>query len=438
MGILFYNSKQANAIATFIVLTFIFISGITLFVMYQVLVMESQQDLQERQNQLIQASQTKFSVENASYDDSAEQVTFTLSNTGDVDIDTNKLSYFVDDVFGTNVSLNLLDNISKNTQLIKPTSKVEVIFDIVIPQDSSSSTLKVVHDFGIREFTIVELPYFIGEAGSFTVENNENVIISFSRTFYSQPPALFMTPKSDNDGTNSPYAPIIHSINTTHANVSLCQDNGAPTCDTTYLPEEVTYMAFDVDRTNNLSWAEVGFVNAPSDGSTTGFSFTDTFTNTPYVFGQPQTYNIGGVVSNGIGAHSWFPTITTTGADIVGCDHPGTGNACAGTATEEFAYLAIDPINQDLSTLETGSEDIDSSLWTPISFVQSYSNPQILVMQNSETGAEDPQYSWARDVVSTGGEIRYCEAEGGGVCDVHNTEIVRWLSIEDGPIKVIQ
>ena len=437
MVLLNCNSKKANAIATFIVLTIIFISGISLFVMYQVLVIESQQDLQERQQELITATQTNFKIENASYDDSFNQVTFTLTNTGNADLDTRKLTFFVDDDFGTNPILTLLDSISKNTQLLQPNSKMRVTFDITIAQEAEP-TLKTVHDLGLRAFAQVTLPYYIGEAGSFSVQNNQNIIINFTRTTYTQPPALFMTTKTDNAGVEVPFAPIIHSINTTHANVSLCRDNGAATCDLTYGLEEVTYMAFDVDRTNNLSWAEIGFVDAPTNGATTSFSFTNSFSNTPYIFGQPQTYNIGGVVSNGIGAHSWFPSITTTGADIVGCDHPGIANDCAGTATEQFAYLAIDPVNIDMETAEMGSVNIADSLFTPISFTQPYTNPQILVMQNSEGGIQDPAYPWARLVSSTGAEVRYCEADTAGVCDGHATEVVRWLSIEDGPIEVIQ
>ncbi|MFP4402692.1 MAG: hypothetical protein ACLFPL_05700, partial [Candidatus Nanoarchaeia archaeon] len=276
----------------------------------------------------------------------------------------------------------------------------------------------------------------IGEAGSFSVSNNDNVIINFTQS-YSQPPALFMTPKTDNAGIEAPFAPIIHSINTTHANVSLCQDNGATTCETTYGLEEVSYMAFDVNKTNNLSWIEVGFINASTDGSTTTISFTKTFSNTPYMFGQPQTYNIGSVVTNGIGAHSWFDAVSSTSAGLIGCDHPETEDSCTGTATEEYAYLAIDPTLQDLETAEVGTQSISSSNFEPITFTSSYTTPQLLVMQNSDNGGQDPQYPWARNVLSTGADIRYCEADAGGVCDGHAAETVRWLSIEDGSISVL-
>lgn len=432
-----FNSKHASAgiIAAFLILTFVFISGVSSIVIYQSNVAQAHQDITEQQNQLIREIQTNFNITQTSYNESGQIVTAIIENVGEFAIETNKLSYFINDTYLTNITPRAVNDNSKQVRLLQPNEQMQISFSFFIPQDTQIP-LEIIHDTDIRDIEIIALPYFIGEVGSFTTQNNQNIIINFTQNSYSQPPAIFMTPKTENSGGEDPFAPIIHSINTTHANVSLCQDSGLSTCDTTYLTEEVSYLAFDINRTNDYSWIEVGFVNAPTDGSTTSITFSETFTNIPYMFAQPQTYNINGVVSNGIGAHAWFASATTTGAGIIGCDHPGTGNSCSGTATENFAYLAIDIQEQDLSSVELGTEDIAASAWTPISFTQSYTNPQILVMQNSDNGGEDPQYPWARLVSSTDAQIRYCEADAGGVCNAHTDETVRWLSIEDGLIEV--
>ena len=52
-----------------------------------------------------------------------------------------------------------------------------------------------------------------------------------------------------------------------------------------------------------------------------------------------------------------------------------------------------------------------------------------MVSQNDDDGAQDPQYPWARNVLSTSADIRYCEADGTDDCDTHNSEIMRWLTL---------
>lgn len=434
---LFSNTRaSAGIIAAFIILTFTIIIGVSSAVVYQSNVIQAQETIKQKQDQLIREIQTSFNITQTSYNESEERVSAIIQNIGGFAIETKRLSYFINDSYLKNITPTQLSNSSKPVLLLEPNEKMRIQFSQKLSQDSELP-LEVIHDSGIDDVEGIYLPYYIGEAGSFTVQNNENIIINFTQTSYMQPPALFMTPKSDNEGTGeSPYAPIIHSINTTHANVSLCRDNGAITCDTTHINEQVSYMAFDVDRASNFSWIEVGFINTPTDGSTSSITFNEVFTNTPYMFGQPQTYNIDTVKPNGIGAHSWFPTTSLTGAGIIGCDHPGTGNNCNGTATEEFAYMAIDPLEQDLKSVELGTKDTSNSAWTSISFTSSYTDPQLLVMQNSDNGQEDPQYPWARLITSIDAQIRYCEADTGGSCDNHATETMRWMSVEDGLIEV--
>ena len=428
-----FKFASAGAISTFIILTFMIISGIGFIVSYQNFTVQSQQDYEEFQNKMIEASQIDFIIQNISYNGFGE-LSFIVTNTGLVDIDTKEFSYFADNSFLQNIQTVSIENQSQTKEILTPQSSMLVISSTQIIENQSL-TIKVTHDSTLRQLNTTIIPLFIGETGSFSVQNNENVIISFQRE-YDETPAIFMTPKTDNVGGNLPYVAIVHSINTTHANVSLCQDSGTSTCDLTYITEEVSFMVIDINTTNSLDFIEVGFVNAATSGVTTPISFSKTFDNTPYIFAQAQTYNIDSIVSNGIGAHSWATSITVSSAGLIGCDHPGIANYCNGTSTERFAYLAINPITQSIDTLNIGTEDISNSDWTTVSFTNTYTNPQIQVLQNDDAGSQDPQYPWARNVGPSGADIRYCEADTGGVCDGHTTETVRWISIEEGAIRI--
>ncbi len=271
----------------------------------------------------------------------------------------------------------------------------------------------------------------IGESGSLLMSNNNIYTIEFLNT-YNEVPIIIATPVTDNNLDNNPLIPVIHSINQTHVVVSLCEDAGATTCSTTVEEEEMNYFLIDREIANSKSWIEVGVLDSiPTDGSSNVFSFNKTFSNIPYVFSHPQTYNLG---SNNIAAHSWSTAISTTGGTLIGCDHPGIANTCGGSGFEDYGYVAIDVVLADLIGLSSGTESIASSTWTPVTFSQVYSNPRIIVSQNSDTGGEDPQYPWAQSVTSSGAEVRYCEADAAGVCNTHSAENVVWLTLENGLI----
>ena len=269
----------------------------------------------------------------------------------------------------------------------------------------------------------------IGESGSITLQNNERINIDFQKT-YSQTPVVIMTPASDTNADNNALIPVIHSINTTSVEVSLCEDAGATTCSTSVESEVVHYMVFDIDIANTYSWIDVGRItNVPTSGVDTLLTFGNTFTNIPSVFAQAQTYSS---VTNQIASSGWFDSITTTQTQIVGCDHPGTGNACAGSFSETYGYVAIDTTLHDITSLSAGTQSISNSDWTPVTFGQTYTSPIISVYQNSDTGAQDPQYPWAQNVGPTGADVRYCEQDGVGDCDTHSAEIIHWFTVEEG------
>jgi hypothetical protein len=269
----------------------------------------------------------------------------------------------------------------------------------------------------------------IGESGSVSLSNNNRQVIEFTKP-YLQIPVAILTPASDTDSDNNALIPVIHSINTTAMEISLCEDAGATTCSTSVESELVHYMVFDIDVANQYSWIDVGRVNGvPTDGSDTSFVFSSTFTNIPSVFAQAQTYSS---VTNQIASSGWSDTVTTSGAQLIGCDHPGTANTCGGTFSETYGYVAIDMTLHDITSLSSGTQSISNSAWTPIVFGQTYTSAIISVFQNSDTGAQDPQYPWAQNVGSTGADVRYCEQDAIGVCDSHSAEIIHWFSVEEG------
>ncbi len=274
----------------------------------------------------------------------------------------------------------------------------------------------------------------LGETGELTLQNRESKLITFTQT-YTQTPIIIATVATQNNGENA-YAPIIHSINTTHANISLCRDFGATTCDTSYIAETVNYAIFDISKSNTQSWIDVGTVSASTNGASTPFTFGKTFTNVPKVFALPQTYNLGGVVANSIAAHSWINPVSTTGASIVGCAHIGIGDTCTGTANENFGYVAIDFTAVNLDKFASGEISISNSAWTTVAFGQTYTNSNVFVMVQSDNGGQDGKYPWTKSISTTGADVRYCEQDAADVCNSHTGEDTAWFALETGVIKL--
>lgn len=57
----------------------------------------------------------------------------------------------------------------------------------------------------------------------------------------------------------------------------------------------------------------------------------------------------------------------------------------------------------------------------------------MMVSQNSDNGVEDPQYTQARNITSTDAQVRYCEADTGGECDLHVAETIHWAAFQNKP-----
>ncbi len=232
--------------------------------------------------------------------------------------------------------------------------------------------------------------------------------------------------------------PLIRNVTTNDFEIAMCVDGGNASCDTDpgVSSETFHWFAFDVDDAANYSWIEVGTTtNVAVDGSGTAETYSTSFTATPDVWTQAQTYSQGG----DIGAHAWVTPKSSSGFTYVGCVHTGTGNDCDNTAaTETFGYVAIDVTNEAFPAgvgFQSSSASIANSVWTAASFSPSITSPRVMVTQNSESGAEDGQYAWARNVTTTGMDFRYCEQDDGTTCNTHNAEDVFWFAVDQHGIN---
>jgi len=229
--------------------------------------------------------------------------------------------------------------------------------------------------------------------------------------------------------------PVIRNVGTTSFDMAMCVDDGGETCaaDPGVESETFHWFAFDVDDVGSYSWIDAGTTSSVSvDGTATAETFNLTFSSTPAVWTQAQTYSQAGQ----IGAHAWVNPKSTTGFSYVGCVvNPTSDDDCDdGTAVAEtFGYVAIDTANEAFeanANFQAGSASIDDSVWTAASFSPSFTNPRVMVTQNTEGGSQDPQYPWADDVTASGMDYRYCEQDDATSCNTHNAETVHWFAVE--------
>ncbi len=274
----------------------------------------------------------------------------------------------------------------------------------------------------------------LGETGTVDIEDFQWHNIAFNN-YYSTKPVVVATVVSD-DGSQNAFIPTISSVNTTHVNMTLCQDIGNAACAASTTLETVHYYVMDPVRVADYDWIDIGWNTVQPNGASNGISWNVAFANTPYVFMSPNTYN---QVGTNMAATYWLDTVSTVGANLFGCTHQGTGDSCdGGTPNEEFAYIAIDPIAQNEGTMQTGTQNIGNSAWTGIGFAPAYTTPRLLVGVNTESGGQDPVYPGARNLITTGADIRYCEQDGANDCDTHNAEGTRWMAVEDGNVTVVR
>lgn len=275
----------------------------------------------------------------------------------------------------------------------------------------------------------------IGESGSLQVANFSFTYVTFENR-YEQKPIVIATPASQNAAAHeedNSFIPVVKDVSAQGFNISLCRDNATTTCDSTTDLESVHWVAINEQRLDDYDWIAAGTTTGlAGDGSDTAMSFGKTLSANPYVFATPQTYN-----QSDLAMAVWVDDITTSGANAIGCVHEGTTDSCTGSDGDEtLGWLAIVPQDQQITNYQNGSESISNSEWTSVSFNPTYTDPIVMVLQNDDAGAQDTQYSMARNITSTGMEIRYCEQDGNNTCDGHAAENVAWGAFEQGDITV--
>ncbi len=315
-------------------------------------------------------------------------------------------------------------------------------FDYTIEASLLNTTISNDQESGTSQAISMGEGVILGEQGELNVSGAEWHLIAFDNT-YTSTPIVIATPATSNEPSNQDYSPLVPAIslvNTTHFNITLCMDNATQYCTGTTNEETIHYFVFDVDKVEEYDWIDAGTISAASqvDAKSADISFSITFSDIPYLFTTAQTYNQGGNISQ----HQWVVGTTTSETDLYACTHqaPALGkhvdDCDSGLPAESVGWVAIDPTNHQIDSLQIGTESIDDSLWTGVSFSPTYTDPMIMVTQNSESGGQDPQYPMARLVTSSGADIKYCEADTVDMCNSHNAEDVRWFAIEKGDTTV--
>lgn len=141
-------SKQgaAGVIVSFIILTLILVISVTMMISYQSFVVESQERLNQKQDEIIRSSQISFEINNVTYNTTSEKLLFTITNTGTVNIEANEFNYFLNSNYLTNVTPKKIEDSSFEVELLEPSSQMQINYSINLV--SGDYSLQIIHDFG--------------------------------------------------------------------------------------------------------------------------------------------------------------------------------------------------------------------------------------------------------------------------------------------------
>ena len=268
----------------------------------------------------------------------------------------------------------------------------------------------------------------IGETGKVTTSNGDWKNITFQNS-YSSTPVVIATPSTNNLSASyddNGILPTINWVGKTGFNCTIYYDNGT-TVATYDTPETLNYWVIDTDAISDYDWIDAGVHSV--DAATTGdvsdsISFNKDVSGTPAVFLCPQTYSQGGSLP----AVYWEAgTAGISGCSVYGGVHSADDDCSAGSGHEDVGWLAIDLSECSITSFESGSATISDSAWE--SFSHTATEPRVIVMQNSENGAQDPKYCQARDLYGTP-DYRYNEQDGQDVANGHNGELVYWACLD--------
>lgn len=270
----------------------------------------------------------------------------------------------------------------------------------------------------------------LGEAGTFTSAVDGGwTSVSFLGTYTT--PVVVGTTNSHNGESALVFE--TRNVTSTGADMRVCESEGATSngCDT-HASETVGYMVIDASVAANIDGIEAGTFTASGEADTNSVitSYSESFTQTPYVFANVNTVNstefpIEVVISS-----------TSTSTFTAGiCDHlQGSNDNCDGAhGNETVGWVAIEPGNEPFQEDFRNGITSVSAAWTPITFSPAFSSTPVLISASqTDTGGQDVEIDEARNVTTSGADIRYCEIDTLDTCDSHNPDDVAWFAIEAG------
>jgi len=289
----------------------------------------------------------------------------------------------------------------------------------------------------------------IGEIGVVSIGQMQWHNITFRNT-YDSIPVVIASPTTNNRGSGQEECdccastgadaddacdgilPVINWVGTTGFNCTIMYDNGTsavpPVGSEPGITDNLSYWVINTSAIEYYDWIDAGVKDDVSSGltgdNTDSVALNKVMSGNPAVFVCAQTYSQEGDLP----AYYWVTSTGTAAFTLQGGVHYSTDDCNAGHGHEEVGWLAIDLDDCLIEDFEYGSADISNSVWT--SFSHSATEPNVLVMQNSDSGSQDPEYCGARDLYGTP-EFHYCEQDGDGICNTHNAETVYWVCLDN-------
>lgn len=257
--------------------------------------------------------------------------------------------------------------------------------------------------------------------------------VSFAGWPYTTPVIVWRT-NTHND-TNEALVFEARNVTSTWAEVRLCDSNASnSTGCQTHLAETIWYIVVDASQTSSVTWIEAGTFSASQSFDTGPWlivtNYSETFTQTPYVFTSIQTTNgsspiVTRVTTSSIGSFSWWICQQAWWEDDCNWSH----------WSETFWWIAVDPsVNPFFRDMDIGSwvSTTPSNIWSVASFSPSFETIPVGISQTvTNLWGQDAQIDEIQNVSVSGMEFRSCELDNDDDCDTHAIDTIRWMAIEE-------
>lgn len=272
----------------------------------------------------------------------------------------------------------------------------------------------------------------VGEAGVVTVPASagwESVELSRS---YGEP-VFFANSNTENE-EESPKVGEVRNTESDSFDVRVCEHEDGYGCDT-HVEEDAGWMVFDLQEVGGLDGVDGGTLalEEMGPGEATTVEFEESFNNIPIVISQIQESDDNEVIVKA-------SSVTDSYVDLYLCGVGEEENDCGDYDPQEVGWIAVDPQeNPFASSFEAGTTSMRDSEWTSQSFSESFTGPPSVVATiQTNNGGQQHKPSMARGVTSSEMDIRYCEHDGGNICDTHAEEDVGWFAAQEGDIAAFR